>query len=512
VGQESTTPAAFDLFTYEPGGSTGWAHVGSGIWQKTITDGPKRVWSGVTNNAPWTVTGRGALCMATSGDTVGTNTGRGLLRRWFWGTGSTAGGSLANQLTMYTGSTTVAPPDHYGGLAFAVTTKGNAGVIVRTPRNWQMSDLVIHGGGGSQQLASTASTDTTSYGAIFERIHCRGASKGSAFGWNTAGATSDNTEHVFDDCIADNLSSASEDNDTSSGWGANNGWQGSDISENMVVKNCTVRGGFRHSGLQSQSDGTATREVGRGVTFQDCIVDGVDSDYMHPVDIDAEGWLVKNVLIRNFTGRCQIGGRHGLFIGNQLINGRECVQSTNIGVDQGVQIRNWDSPDYRYVENIRVENNLLNSIYGAPIRIYVEADPVTTLSAVGIVGNTIIDLDRGSRSFSLMLESDNTATYPLPQPTLRNNIFVTTSTTPIREETAAGVFTDRGENGLTGASGNKRYSTFATANLDGEYRPLNTTTPGSGTQSGYAMDATGRARPNPPTVGWKEPRYTRQAR
>lgn len=158
----------FDSLRYELAGATGWAHEGSGVWSKAFGNGlTRRVFVGATNTGnrrgqrnPGTGMRRAKNATQNTIESIIANLNADDI---WWSSDATLGW----RLFIYTGSTTVAPPDFYNGLAIVMadgaTTGAYAAVQVQECSNVLIENIESW---GSANVAFLVTSSTASVAPV----------------------------------------------------------------------------------------------------------------------------------------------------------------------------------------------------------------------------------------------------------------------------------------------------------------------------------------------------------
>lgn len=441
-----------------------WTHTGSGVWTKTFTATVSRIFAGTT--------------------VASVKTGS-------WGqpmSKKSAAASVTGELqyhvdgsfvvTIYTGSTTVAPPSHYSGLCVlgnGVAT--SAGIVLRRCQNITFDHIQVAHSLQCFNLLTDGTRDCLN--VHFKDCEAHAPHRGGNGFFLTN--NSDLTYYVLDSdllrCIAHNHTGTSENDANSGNWASNNGIYLFGRVKGCDIVDPIIRGGFRHTSLQIQNDGTTTLYVGENAhvyrTRSDMGLIISESDYEHPIDCNITNWTIEGLEVRNSITRSQFGGS-GTLRGVNFIACRQATHAQNIDTDQVLMFQNWTSPDYRSVGAITVTGCTIENPYGEPIRMSEDRTAHTTgatwaTNALTFTGNRIIDLSPGGgRTYSVFHHVSGTPFQAADTDTFSNNIFVTALTTAVRHEEADGVFTSRDVTTSAGSyssSGNVRVASTALAGL-----------------------------------------------
>lgn len=459
----------FDAMTYLAEGidDTNWTSLGDGRWQRNFAGEVSRMFAGTTE-ASIRAGSIGTPFGYVSSATAVTSTGK-----WHMLTASPF------TVTMYTGSNSIAPPSFFDGLACVGNGIATAATVnLSRCSNITLNSLQVWGGlrRGFFLLAESGATSTDITYTDCE-AHATGR-LGSGFSISNTSVPGQYIDRVTLLRPRANAHSTYAENDGDSGrWGSQNGIAITGEVQNATVTDPIVEGGYRHSYIQAQCDGLTTKYIARNITIQKsaggiAYVDGIDSDYGHGLDTDADGWLIDGVEIRNQIARSQFGGT-GTLRGVRFINPRQATHPQNLNTAQCVWVQNWTSPDYRKVASVTLDKVVIVNSYNEPIGILEDRSAAATSAEAGFEANavtikncTIADLTNlGSRTYSIDHQVQgtpflNSGLY------LTDNIFVTALASPLRRETSAGVQTAYDVNAYAQASGNSKYSSAAAAGLD----------------------------------------------
>lgn len=214
-----------DGLTYENAGSTGWTHEGSGVWSKWFANTKaKRIWFG-SNSAGVRISDRtiGTAYRRTPGATADTlpaiTAALSNSDRWH-----PAGSALGWKLYVYTGSTTINPPDFYGGLAMLIcdgaTIGAEEGIFVTQCAGARVEHIHVRGTNGEAGRVASATTDTVATDDIIIK-ECISSCTGVAGIWairpgieNNANLRKKISNSYIVDIVADSKSSQYEQDPT----------------------------------------------------------------------------------------------------------------------------------------------------------------------------------------------------------------------------------------------------------------------------------------------------------
>lgn len=160
-----------DALTYQNPGVAGWNHVGSGIWKRIFAAFYiRRLWVGSTSlgnlvserivgTAKRRATGIGLTTPAANPTEAQILAGLNSNNIWFGG-----GPATSYALYVYTGSASIDPPVHYGGLALlqsdGSTVGSVAGIHVQNQTGIYAHDLHFRGNGGSGIRIAAQNSDS----------------------------------------------------------------------------------------------------------------------------------------------------------------------------------------------------------------------------------------------------------------------------------------------------------------------------------------------------------------
>lgn len=207
-----------DGLVWENAGSSGWVHEGSGVWSKTFGVGLcKRLWTGCSNTGVLISerilgTAKRRTPSATA-ETLADITAA-LSASQIWHPG---GSTMGNKLFIYTGSTTVNPPNFYSGLALSIQTST---LGTYCPMQITKADHItvrkIHARGGVQNnffIQSLAADTRGTHDILLE--DCFGSCQYAA-GFTARPGSENNLNHRliwnvdFVRCVGDTKTSANE--------------------------------------------------------------------------------------------------------------------------------------------------------------------------------------------------------------------------------------------------------------------------------------------------------------
>jgi hypothetical protein len=431
-------------------------------------------------------------------------------------------------LTIYNGSNVTAPPTYYGGLCVS----GNGICTSETAhfqrcQNIEIEHWAFANCRNGLQITTLGTNDSVNMTVRDCKAYAPHRSgNGFRVSSSTAGFYVRDTRLIR--CMADNKRQATEEDNDSTLWSSNNGFALSGQVINCDIVDPVVRGGFGHSMIQFQCIGQATKYIGRGLhiyrTRKDMGIMYSESDYEKPFDGDFDGFLIQDIEVRSQITRSQIGGR-GLIRGVKVVSTRPPEHTQNLSTGQIWWHQNWDSAgNYRAVKDITYEGCMVINPYGTPFEnledrtdaaLGTESD--FRANAIKIINCLIVDLSPGGgRTYSFNHEVQGSP-FAAPQvTTIKNTIFVTATSSPIRHEETSGAFTTRSVNTTAGGyagSFNLRASTVAAAGLDGSYYPTAAgVADGTGDYLRAMRDADGRRFNNPPAIGAREKRLVRAPR
>jgi hypothetical protein len=442
-----------------------WTHLGAGVWQRTLSATVTRIFAGTTTTTVTNESWGEPMSLQTSAGNVNAELEY---------------HNSSGVITIYTGSVSVAPPTFYDGLLCIGNGRATAeGVHLLRCQNVTLENLRFANAQNTVSIGCQGTNDSD--GIILRDVESHAASRlGSALrpdNTTASGFWVRNTELIR--CLADNHTAASENDNNSGNWGSNNGISFTGQVIDTEVVDPIVRGGFRHSSIQFQNDGTTTIYTGSNLniyrTRQDMGIVYCESDYEHPFDGNFTNWTVNGLEIRTPITRSQFAGS-GTLKGVKFLGCRQATHSQNIGTDQILWFQNWSSPDYRAMGAITVDSCTIENPYGAPIAMLedrsaagVSANAGWAASALTFTRNRIIDLSPGgSRTYSVDHQVQGSPFQAAATDTFTSNIFITALTTCIRHEESTGVFTSRDVDTSAGsltASGNVRAASLALAGI-----------------------------------------------
>jgi hypothetical protein len=515
----------WDALTYEPPGAAGWTHLGSGIWKKTFaafyvrrvfcaslnsgalisqrTVGPalrRALVSGVTNSAQ---------------NASEANIIAGLSASSPWAPG---GATTSFALYMWTGSSTVSPPDYYQGLAFIQADGATVGAVdalqLRNVQNVLIRDQMFRGMSGAAVRLSAQNSDDRDVANV-EVIDCASTHTLVAGVLSRRAAELAPTWVLRNAVIrrfhADYSTNANEQEQTTSESalsGVGDGFAADHGSVSVRFENCTAKNPF-HNG---------------------CIIGGTLSGLLPPVNcsfvdgrVEFSEWTTYsrglsctngtgNIIDRNVvvgqTTRSQIAGSVKVR-GNRWLQCKTGARKPAVAQWVGVESYHFDNGSglgnsVRYVEiwptDVEISGNYAeaNSVNDEALAFNAYASSLTPLwpaNSVRIANNVVKGWGYALRAQNF---GGNAATIQVP--TMQNNTFHngTTGATRVywKPTSAAAV-----EYPLATAPGCTNTGE-ADPQLDAAGRPMaGSPVIGSGVHISYSRDANRVQRPNPPSRG-----------
>ena len=395
-------PPTIDCFDYDTS-ATGWSHAGSGRWTKAYTSQVDRIVLGGSISA----LGIGGLSYKGSTLTDATN-------QWYW---------TANVLHIYTGSTTVSPPIHYGGLAY-MTAAYTLGVRFRNSSNLLFENMRVIGVNDSGWLFQADGSD------VFDIQLDDCETLYSYGGFKIRSGTHNNRQITLNRPIYNNKTDATENEGASARMGGSDGIHISRSYDDIVIYDPTITRA-RHSGIgvedsvgYTPGDVTITARSGYGAIDSDVIEFGraincVGSQAGQNIKISgikSTGQSTRS----QFSGTCVISGCSWKSLRYSL------PAWLGYEVSQVAWFQSWDtSPGNSFMVDVTFQNNLIENPWSAPIEFLVGTATAGSFDAnkIKIYNNTIIDEDHYGYLGRKSIQASGTVNSQL----IKNNNLITPS-------------------------------------------------------------------------------------
>jgi hypothetical protein len=227
-------PPVIDGLYYEintPENAATWVHEGDGVWGKKLGNAtgtshlPYRMWVGARNTGfNWGDRDPGVAMSRTPDATANTLVAiTAALKANATDIWHPSNSTLGYKTYVYTGSTTVSPPEFYNGLAFLVsdgaTIGAGSGVIVQHCRNVIVDSIGIWGGTGTPLLATSGTsslipTRDVTFVNCFSKYTLTGSGKVGPAGDNNTNPRTEISNILYFGCTGDAGSSAQEQEKT----------------------------------------------------------------------------------------------------------------------------------------------------------------------------------------------------------------------------------------------------------------------------------------------------------
>jgi hypothetical protein len=533
-------PPIFDALLYDV--TTGWSHDTAGRWVKDFAANPPsdsliafttRAWAGMS--AP------GANGSRTDVFKHQSSAAACVAEKQFFTSGLV--------VTVYTGGSTAAfnPVTFYNGLAFGrrITTATSGGLTLAfVGMNGQaLKDFHVRGGGfrftGSAGATLLRNATLSDLGVYYGSLHA---------GFLMHAVSEGITENVrIVRPLLDMMTSSNEDRGTSLPFGTSDGiqyaYQGANAGgsiRNVEIIDPNMRGA-RHCLINCQSLASAGIDMVSGIVVRStklgrAVLDSQDVDYGRGFNLGVSGYTVNGIIVNGDPTSSQFRGS-GIIKGSQWINGREATTTnSNQGTANYVQIFGAYESATGRVQHTVNSHEVTGNVFSNPWNYCIRTSDTLALGggfeagSIRVHHNTFIDLlhyngktsrDAGTYAYPGACIIATAATYQdYPRfPISYNNVFII----PVGETTCylhanndTGVDYGSGTAGehvlvsLTANDatapvvpyGNQVFNTATAAGLDSSYRPTSASDLyRAGTHVSYGIDASGKQRWNPPTVG-----------